>query len=132
MGTLRNGFSHQDAAEDKEDLYISHKAELEIQPEHTDEDIWEPSMENIKPAREVESSSNDMVERNVFHKIFAKLKTKPKMSLKTIGVILLILAVLGGVGIFIAHYNQCNRAFDTFCNHIDNSEYGNAYAIYNE
>ncbi len=132
MGTLRQRFSHQDAAEDKEDLYISHKAELEIQPEHTDEDIWEPSMENIKPAREVESSSNDMVERNVFHKIFAKLKTKPKMSLKTIGVILLILAVLGGVGIFIAHYNQYNRAFDTFCNHIDNSEYGNAYAIYNE
>ena len=30
MGTLRNGFSHQDAAEDKKDSYISHKAELEI------------------------------------------------------------------------------------------------------
>lgn len=132
MGTLRQRFSHQDAAEDKKDSYISHKAEPEIQPEHTDEDILEPNKDNIKPVKEVQSSSNDMVKRKAPHKIFAKLNIKPKMSLKTIGVILLILAILGGAGIFIAHYNHYNRAFDTFCNHIDNSEYGSAYAIYNE
>ena len=61
-------------------------------------------MENIKPAREVESSSNDMVKRKASHKIFAKLKTKPKMSLKTIVIILLVLAILGGAGLFISHY----------------------------
>lgn len=132
IDTLRQRFSHQTATEDKEDSYISHKAEPVIQPEHTDEDILEPNMYNTEPVKEVQPSSNDTIKRNAAHKIFAKLKTRPKMSLKTIGIVLLVLAILGGAGLFIAHYNQYNRAFEKFCNHIDNSEYGSAYAIYNE
>lgn len=85
-----------------------------------------------KSSDNMEENPCDNIEQSKHSHRINKFKLKPKMSMKKSIIALFVLAILGCIGVSLIQYNNYNRAYESFCSFIDSSDYGNAYAIYNE
>ena len=96
-----------------------------------DKKIEQVPENSVKEIHVIDEKEPDIIKTKIEPNLFIKY-IKKTLSIKTFLIILLVFFAVLGIGMIGVQHNRAVKDFELFCSYVDNSEFGNAYTLYNE